>query len=62
MEFARSLMFLPSDVYEVIRRLTGVFYRIRYGGAELNDARQRRLSSVITRIDESLAASLPAVK
>jgi hypothetical protein len=60
MEFARSLLFLPSEVYESIRRLTGVFYRIRYGGAELDAARQRRLSNVIARVDESLAASLPA--
>jgi hypothetical protein len=62
MEFARSLMFLPSEVYESIRRLTGVFYRIRYGGADLNAARQRRLDNVIAQVDQSLAASLPAVK
>lgn len=60
MEFSRSLMYLPADVYEQIRRLTGVFYRVRYGRAELSDGNQRRLGGVIRRIDTALGEALPA--
>ena len=50
LEFSESLLFLPSGVYNGIRRLTDVFYRVRYGQAELTPARQRRLGTVIERM------------
>jgi len=55
MEFARSLLFLPSDLYETVRRLTGVFYRVRYGRADLTPAQQRRLGNVINRVEGALS-------
>jgi hypothetical protein len=57
MEFARSLLFLPSDLYETVRRLTGVFYRVRYGRADLSPAQQRRLGNVIDRVEGALGGS-----
>ena len=57
MEFARSLLFLPSDLYETVRRLTGVFYRVRYGRADLSPAQQRRLGNVINRVEGALTGS-----
>ena len=55
MEFAASLLLLPSDVYEKIRRLTQVFYRVRFGRAELSPGQQRRLGTVIGQVDAALA-------
>jgi protein-glutamine gamma-glutamyltransferase len=57
MEFARSLLFLPSDLYETVRRLTGVFYRVRYGRADLTPAQQRRLGNVINRVEGALSGA-----
>lgn len=50
LEFSDSLAFLPSETYDTIRRLTGLFYRIRYGQAELDPGRRRRLNTVIERL------------
>jgi len=52
LEFSNSLSFLPSEAYETIGRLTHLFYRIRYGEAELAPAQQKRLSGVIDRLAE----------
>ena len=54
MEFSQTLLYLPSQAYDTIRRLTGVFYRVRYGNQELSPTLQRRLDTVITRLDEAL--------
>ncbi len=51
MEFSRTLSFLPANAYDTIGRLTDVFYRIRYGGADLDDGRQRRLVGVVDRLE-----------
>ena len=58
MEFSRSLTFLPATAYETVRRLTGIFYRVRYGGAELDAGRQRRLIEVIGRLERELGEAL----
>src|SRR5690606_35369335 len=34
-EWSRSLTWLPSEAFESIRRLTDLFYRIRYGESRL---------------------------
>ena len=47
---------------EAIRRLTGVFYRVRYGEAELDPAKQRRLGRVIGRVEAALAGAAPGMK
>lgn len=60
MEFSRSLSFLPSDAYDTIQRLTGLFYKVRFGRAELTDPQRRRLSTVISRLSFELTQSLPS--
>lgn len=60
MEFGRSLTFLPSDTYEAVQRLTGLFYRVRYGGATVQPAQHRRLSAVVGRLAHAIAAVPPA--
>jgi hypothetical protein len=54
LEFSRSLWFLPPGIYQDIHRLTLVYYRIRYGQAEVDDARRRRLSASIDHIEAIL--------
>ncbi|HEY2589799.1 MAG TPA: DUF3488 and transglutaminase-like domain-containing protein [Tepidisphaeraceae bacterium] len=55
LEFSQSLAFLPADAYDTIQRLTTLFYKVRYGGAELPTARQRQLASVVDRLNDELA-------
>jgi hypothetical protein len=55
LEFCESLTFLPVDSFDAIRRLTDVFYRVRYGRAELTPQQRRRLNNVISSIESSLA-------
>ncbi|CAN5468998.1 hypothetical protein BH10PLA1_BH10PLA1_10020 [soil metagenome] len=49
-EFSDSLSYLPSETFQTIRRLTSIFYRIRYGRRELSTPRQRLLGNVILRL------------
>ncbi len=53
-EFGESLKFLPTDAYQTVLRLTQLFYRVRFGRAELSVAQRRRLETVIARLDASL--------
>jgi hypothetical protein len=54
LEFSRSLAFLPADAYDIVQRLTVLFYKVRYGGTELPPARRRRLQSVLAQLSEEL--------
>ena len=54
LEFSGSLSFLPNQAYHDIRRLTEIFYRIRYGHGTMNPHRKRRLAMVISRLDQRL--------
>jgi len=54
MEFSSHLDFLPHRVCRDIRRLTRLFYRVRFGEAELNAHRRKRLAESITRIEQML--------
>jgi len=54
-EFAQSLSYLPTEAYEGISRLTDIFYRIRYGQAELQPGLRRRLSTFTERIASSIS-------
>ena len=56
-EFAGTLSFLPANAYDTVRRLTGVFYRIRFGGADLDDGRQRRLLGMVERLEGMMPAA-----
>lgn len=52
LEFSESLDYLPSEVFLTIRRLTNIFYEIRYGRRELSVPRQKRLYTVISRLQQ----------
>ncbi len=54
MEFGRSLDFLPAEPYRNVQRLTGIFYRIRFGKAELPPTRRRRLEHAVADIEHHL--------
>ena len=54
LEFSRSVGFLPAEVFQVIQRLTRVFYLVRYGGVDLQAPQQRRLARVVERLDVAL--------
>ena len=54
MEFTDSLAFLPAEAYHAIRRLTEVFYRIRYGRQDLSSGQRQRLNGVIARVETIL--------
>lgn len=53
-EFGASVGFLPAEAYGLVQRLTRVFYRVRYGEAELQPAQQKRLARSVERIDALL--------
>lgn len=55
LEFSQSLSFLPSEAYDTVQRLTNLFYRIRYGGADLPPSRRRMLSNVLARLSDEVA-------
>lgn len=54
-EFAATLGFLPSAVYETIGRLTEVFYRVRYGEKPLDALELRQVDASIAEIAANLA-------
>jgi transglutaminase-like putative cysteine protease len=60
LEFGRSLAFLPADMYDKILRLTRLFYEVRYGGAELTQARLKRVTTVVDRLAAEMAESNPS--
>ncbi len=53
MEFTDHLL-LPRQEYEVVRRLTRLFYRIRYGTVALTPQRMRRLEQVVEHLEASI--------
>ena len=54
LEFSRSVSFLPPEVYRAVGGLTGVYYKVRYGGRDLSAARRRRLDTVIERLNGAM--------
>lgn len=50
-EFAASLVYLPAEAFDTIKRLTELLYHIRFGGGKLNPHRQRRLETVVARLN-----------
>ena len=53
-EFGSSVNFLPAEAYDLVQGLTRIFYRVRYGEAELQPAQQKRLSRSVERVDTLL--------
>ena len=56
LEFSSQITFLPAEVFDAIRRLTSIFYRIRYGGHQISYEQRQRLNRVIARIGETLSS------
>jgi hypothetical protein len=54
MEFSQSLSFLPPELFDTVRRLTSIFYRVRYGQQELGSVQQRRLRAALGRVESIL--------
>jgi transglutaminase-like putative cysteine protease len=54
LEFSRSLAFLPAGAYETVHRLTELFYRVRFGKAELDAGQRKRLATTIGRLADDL--------
>ncbi len=50
-EFARSLTFLPTASYESGLRLVKIYYKVRFGGRQLEPAQTKRLSRVVEGLD-----------
>jgi len=59
LEFSRSLLVLPTEAYDTVRRLTALYYRVRYGSATLSPGQQRSLANVIQRLDQGLSEQTP---
>ena len=59
LEFGRSLDFLPREGYEIVCRLTSIFYRVRFGTGRLSIGQRRTLSRVVDRLRNVL---LPLAK
>ncbi len=49
-EFSQTLTFLPPEAFETINRLTGIYYRVRFGEAELDGSQHSRLLEVVDRL------------
>ncbi len=56
LEFSESLSFLPAQAYDAVRRLTRIFYKIRYGGTQLAPTLQRRLALGLDHLESCLPA------
>jgi transglutaminase-like putative cysteine protease len=54
LEFSRSLSFLPLEAADAIHRLTRIFYRVRYGQAELSPWVHSRLRRVVLGLEQSI--------
>jgi len=54
LEFSQSLLFLPAGVFDTVARLTALFYKIRYGRAELSSGSRRRLGHVVERLHREM--------
>lgn len=57
LEFSESISFLPQSAYDAVRRLTELFYRIRYGNRELSSAQQKRVIRTLDDLRSSLKAN-----
>jgi transglutaminase-like putative cysteine protease len=60
LEFSNSLAYLPTEAFDLVRELTRIFYRIRFGRSQLKPAQQRRLLVAMEQLAEVLPADAPA--
>ncbi len=59
-EFGETLSYLPAEAFDTVRRLTRLFYRIRFGGQTLPAAQQRRVARAVQRLSPALATAFSA--
>lgn len=57
MEFTLSLVHLPSELYLAVLRITRIYYRIRFGRAELSPPYVRRLHEAVQRLEAAMGTS-----
>jgi len=55
LEFSDSITFLPNEAFDAVKRLTQIFYRIRYGGHQISYVQRQRLNRVISQVDQTLS-------
>lgn len=55
LEWADSLTYLPAEAFESIRRITEIFYRIRFGATELSTGQRDRLMTIVNRLNACLS-------
>jgi hypothetical protein len=53
-EFSGSLIYLPTEAYKLVDQMTRIFYRVRYGGANVPADQQKRLATAVVRLAEHL--------
>jgi len=54
MEFSQSVSFLPADAFHSVRRMTEIFYRVRFGKTELTQRQRTLLHRAIDDLERSL--------
>jgi hypothetical protein len=54
LEFSNSITFLPAEVYDAVQRMTRIFYRVRYGSAELSPQRRRWVATALEHVQRTL--------
>lgn len=57
LEFSQTLAHLPSETYDAVRRLTRIYYRIRYGRLELAPEYQKRVKESLVRLEPTLGGA-----
>jgi hypothetical protein len=57
LEFAETLTFLPTDIYDSVHDLTRSFYTVRFGRHELAGEEHRRLTGLVSELDARLPAA-----
>jgi transglutaminase-like putative cysteine protease len=60
MEFSQAVSFLPADAFHSIRRMTEIFYRVRFGKTELTPRQRTLLHRAIDDLEQSLRPQVPA--
>ena len=59
MEFSQSVSFLPADAFHSVRRMTEIFYRVRFGKTELTQRQRTLLNRAIDELEQSLRPQVP---
>jgi transglutaminase-like putative cysteine protease len=58
LEFSDSLTWLPAEAFDLVREMTRIFYRVRFGKARLKPAQQRRLRHALERLENLLPGGM----